>query len=394
MLKISDKTKCSGCYACINACPRNCISMKTDSEGFRYPEVDESVCVDCGLCEKVCPFNSGADGVRKERKGIKSVACYNNEKNALAKSSSGGVAHLLGEYVVENGGAVFGVAGDMVTKVQHIMAETHNELKLLQGSKYLQSHVDMNYRLAKTQLENGRLVLFTGTPCQIAGLYGYLGKDYENLLTADLVCHGVPSEKVFEKYLQEHEKKTGKKVVAFFRDKTAGWKPVQFSYIYEDGTRLTESGRKDKFNMGFTTNLFQRPSCYTCPFAPMERIGDITLGDWFGGEKYKELDPENKGLSMIVINSPKGEKFYNLIKETMETWEYSVEEAVKESVHLGARPHTNFMRKDFFAHFDKMTYEQLYKRYFPKDKPGVLRNAILRRIYRTKYKKDITKMFE
>lgn len=394
MLKISDKTKCSGCYACINACPRNCISMKTDSEGFRYPEVDKSVCVDCGLCEKVCPFNGGADGVRKERKGIKSVACYNNEKNALAKSSSGGVAHLLSEYVVENGGAVFGVAGDMVTKVQHIMAETHNELKLLQGSKYLQSHVDMNYRLAKTQLENGRLVLFTGTPCQIAGLYGYLGKDYENLLTADLVCHGVPSEKVFEKYLQEHEKKTGKKVVAFFRDKTAGWKPVQFSYIYEDGTRLTESGRKDKFNMGFTTNLFQRPSCYTCPFAPMERIGDITLGDWFGGEKYKELDPENKGLSMIVINSPKGEKFYNLIKETMETWEYSVEEAVKESVHLGARPHTNFLRKDFFAHFDKMTYEQLYKRYFPKDKPGVLRNAILRRIYRTKYKKDITKMFE
>lgn len=394
MIEIKNKTNCSGCYACINACPKNCISMKTDKEGFRYPEINSEICISCGLCEKVCPLLGGADNVRKERKGIKSVACYNREEEALSKSSSGGAAYLLGEYVVKNGGAVFGVVGDMTTKVQHIMAETMEELKLIQGSKYLQSHVDMNYRLAKSQLETGRLVLFTGTPCQIAGLYGYLGKDYDNLVTVDLVCHGVPSEKVFEKYISEHEKKAGKKVISFFRDKADGWKPVLFSYVYEDGTKLTETGRKDKFNMGFTTNLYQRPSCYTCPFAPMERIGDITAGDWLGGEKYKELDTENKGLSMLVINSPKGERFYEIIKSSMETREYSVEEAVKESVHLGAKPHTNFMRKDFFVHFDKMSFEQLYKRYFPTDRPGILRNAILRRVYRMKYKKDITKMFD
>ncbi len=394
MIKISNKTKCSGCYACINICPKNCISMKTDEEGFRYPEIDESLCVDCGLCEKACPMLGGADDVRKQRKGIKSVACYNKEKEALANSSSGGVAHLLGEYVVQNGGVVFGVVGNMTTKVQHIMAETEEDLKLLQGSKYLQSNVDLNYRLAKTQLETGKLVLFTGTPCQIAGLYGYLGKDYDNLITADLICHGVPSEKVFEKFIKEHEQKVGKKVISFFRDKTDGWKPVLFSYIYDDGTSITKTGRKDKFNMGFTTNLFQRPSCYKCPFALMERIGDITLGDWFGGIKYKELDPENKGLSMIVLNSPKGERVYEFIKHKMEIKEYSVEEAMRESVHLGKQPHTNFMRKDFFAHFDKMSYDELYDRYFPKNKPAILRNAILRRIYRMKYKKNITKMFD
>ena len=394
MIKISNKTKCSGCYACINICPKNCISMKTDEEGFRYPEIDESLCVDCGLCEKACPMLGGADDVRKQRKGIKSVACYNKEKEALANSSSGGVANLLGEYVVQNGGVVFGVVGNMTTKVQHIMAETEEDLKLLQGSKYLQSNVDLNYRLAKTQLETGKLVLFTGTPCQIAGLYGYLGKDYDNLITADLICHGVPSEKVFEKFIKEHEQKVGKKVISFFRDKTDGWKPCLFSYIYGDNTKRTENGRQDKFNRGFVSNLFQRPSCYTCLFATMERIGDITLGDWFGGIKYKELDPENKGLSMIVLNSPKGERVYELIKHKMEIKEYSVEEAVKESVHLGKSPRANFMRKDFFAHFDKMSYNELYDRYFPKNKPAILRNAILRRIYRMKYKKNITKMFD
>ena len=394
MLNITNKTNCCGCYACVNACPKDCIVMKPDREGFRYPVINTGACVNCGLCEKVCPLQGGADNVRTERKGIKAVACYNTESESLAKSASGGVGHLLGEYVVQAGGVVFGAAGDMMTKVQHICAEDAGNLALLQGSKYLQSHIDFNYREAKKQLEAGKNVLFTGTPCQIAGLYGYLGRDYDNLITADLVCHGVPSEKVFEKYITEHQKKTGKKVVSFFRDKTDGWKPVLFSYLYEDGTKVTEGGRKDKFNLGFTTNLFQRPSCYTCPFAPMERIGDITLGDWFGGTKYKELDPENKGLSMIVINSPKGEKFYELIKDKMVTKEYPVQEAVKESVHLGTRPHINFMRKDFFAHFDKMSYDKLFERYFPKGKAGKLRNALLRRIYRMKYKNDITKMFD
>lgn len=393
MIKIDNKTKCCGCYACLNACPKNCITMELDNEGFRYPVVNEEACINCGLCEKTCPLQGGADSVRKDRKGIKSVACYNKEKDSLVKSSSGGVSHLLAEYVIQNGGVVFGAVGDMMTKVQHICAENEEGLKALQGSKYLQSHVDLSFREAKKQLETGKTVLFTGTPCQIAGLYGYLGKDYDNLITADLVCHGVPSEKVFEKFITEHQDKKGKKVVSFFRDKSDGWKPVLFSYVYEDGTKITESGRKDKFNMGFTTNLFQRPSCYTCPFAPMERIGDITLGDWFGGTKYKELDPENKGLSMIVLNSPKGERFYEAIKEKMFTREYSVAEAVKESVHLGTKPHINFMRKDFFAHMEKMSYDELYKRYFPQDKAGKMRNALLRRVYRMKYKKDITKMF-
>ena len=319
MICITDKTKCSGCYACVNICPKDCIAMQEDSEGFRYPVVNTEACINCGLCEKSCPLTGAADGVRSKRKGIKSVACSNKDADALAKSASGGVAHILAEYVIQNGGVVFGVAGDAVTVVRHIMAEEEKDLKLLQNSKYLQSHVDYNYRLAKNQLESGRTVLFTGTPCQIAGLYGYLGKDYDNLITADLVCHGVPSEKVFKKYILEYSEKAGKKVVSMGRDKTYGWRPSVFSFVYEDGTQTVESVHENKFIKGFNSNLYQRPSCYVCPFAKMERVGDITLGDWFGGEKFKELDSENKGLSMIVINSPKGEKYYDLIKPYMKT---------------------------------------------------------------------------
>lgn len=379
MITITDKTRCSGCYACANACPKDCITLSEDTEGFRYPQVDKAVCINCRLCEKVCPMLGGADRVRGERKGIKSVACYDNNPETLAKSASGGVCNILSDYIIEAGGVVFGVAGNAITKVQHIMAETKEDIKLLQNSKYLQSHMDYNYRLAKKQLEDGKTVLFTGTPCQIAGLYAYLGKDYENLLTADLVCHGVPSEKVFKKYITEHEKKAGKKVVSFHRDKEKGWKPCLFTYVYEDGTAVTNNGRKDMFNQGFTTNMFQRPSCYTCPFALMERIGDLTVGDWFGGTKYKELDPENKGLSMMVINSPKGEKYYELIKEKMFVREYSVEEAVKESVHLGKSPRMNYMRKAFFKNVDKMSYQELYKKFFPSGRIGKLKNAVLRR---------------
>ena len=394
MINISDKTKCSGCYACINICPRNCITMKLDSEGFRYPSIDSTACVECGMCEKACPMQGGADRVREERKGIKAVACYNKLEESLEKSASGGVSHLLAELFIENGGVVFGVCGNLLTKVEHIDITEKNGLRAMQNSKYLQSDVGKCFCEAKKYLEEGKDVFFTGTPCQIAGLYGFLGKDYENLLTADLICHGVPSEKVFKKYIREHEKKVGRKVVSYYRDKKPGWKPVQFTYAYDDGTTLTQTGRADKFNLGFTTNLFQRPSCYSCPFAYMERMGDITLGDWFGGDKQQTLDPENKGLSMIILNSPKGEGFYREIADKMFCKEFSVKEAVGESVHLGRPPHPNFLRRDFFAHFDKMTYDSLFKRYFPKNKAGRLRNAVLRRMGRMKYRNNLGKMFK
>ncbi|MDP4118242.1 MAG: Coenzyme F420 hydrogenase/dehydrogenase, beta subunit C-terminal domain [Bacillota bacterium] len=392
MINITDRTKCCGCYACLNVCPSECIEMKLDSEGFRYPVINKEKCIKCNACERVCPMLGGADNVQTQRKGMKSVACYDKDKESLKKSASGGIGYLISSYIISTGGTVFGVKGNVMDKVVHDMATSQEGIEEFRNSKYLQSHVDDAYKKAKQQLNEGKLVFFTGTPCQIAGLYGYLGKDYENLLTADVICHGVPSEKVFFKYIKELEAEKGKKVVTMYRDKSAGWKPVQFTYEYEDGTKETNSAYEDIYNKGFTTNIFQRPSCYKCIFARHDRIGDISIGDWFGGTKYKELDPENNGLSMITINSPKGEKFYNLVKDKMFCREYSMEEATKESIHLVIPPRMNWMRKAFLKNVDRVPYKELYKKYFPatKDFVGRIRTWCIRKYYKT-FDKDILK---
>ncbi len=393
MINITDKQKCCGCRACVNICPENCIEMIADNEGFLYPEVDVKKCINCNACEKVCHYLGSADAVKKEHKPELSAACFINDSDELMKSASGGIASEISRLVIENGGVVFGVTGNAIDGVKHTIATEIAELEPLKNSKYLQSDIGYTYKEVKEKLLDGNFVFFTGTPCQVAGLYGFLGKDYDSLLTGDLICHGVPSEKVFKKYIKEHEEKIGKKVVSFFRDKSAGWKPVKFSYIYDDGSKITHICSEDIFNMGFTTNLFQRPSCYSCPYVNENRIGDITLGDWLGGIKYKTLDPNNKGLSMISINSSKGKKIYEAISGKVTSFEYDVAEALKEGPHFRNAPHMNYMRRDFFKNLDKKTYHDLYKRFYPKNKGQKLINAFLRRFYKLKYKNSKEKFF-
>ncbi len=394
MINITDRTKCSGCYACFNACPKDCISMELDSEGFRYPKIDKKKCVDCHLCEKACPISGGeADKIREQRKGIKSVACFDKNSDDMMDCATGGISNLIATHTILNGGVVFGVSGNVITGVYHTIAENQQELLPLKNSKYLQSDINTTFRQAKEQLDSGKLVFFTGTPCQIAGLYGYLGKDYDNLITADLICHGVPSETVFKKYIAEHEENVGKKVVSFARNKSiSGWKPVRFAVVHDDGSTQVTHVKINKFLWGFETNLFQRPSCYKCKFATLERIGDITIGDWFGGSKQKELDPENKGLSMITINSPKGEKLYEELKSNLFFKEFSMEEACHDAMHLGKQPHMNWMRYSFFKNFRKKPFHTLCKKYFPSTKNYIGRVRTLAiRTYGKKFHKDMLK---
>ena len=205
MIQITEKSKCTGCHACVNACPKNCIGMVSDEEGFLYPEIRQTECVNCGKCEKVCPL---LNGKTKNPDALQiGYAAYNKDETIRLKSSSGGIFTLLAEWIIQQGGVVVGAAMTEDCKsVQHTIAETIEDLENLRGSKYLQSTIGTIFKTVKKYLDSGRLVLFTGTPCQIGGLYSYLGKEYDNLYTQDLICHGVPSPLIWKNYVELRER--------------------------------------------------------------------------------------------------------------------------------------------------------------------------------------------
>ena len=224
MIKVEEKSRCSGCHACSNACPKNCIQMTSDEEGFWYPQVDKEKCINCGLCEKVCPI------IHKwqpdDSRTTTAMAAINLNEEIRLKSSSGGIFTLIAEEIIKQGGVVFGAAlTDDFRSVHHIYVDNTDDLEKLRGSKYVQSKIGDTYKQAKDYLDSGRKVLFTGTPCQIGGLYSYLRTPYENLFTQDIICHGVPSPMVWEKYIEGHERKASSKTnIVTFRNKANGWK--------------------------------------------------------------------------------------------------------------------------------------------------------------------------
>lgn len=375
MIKVNNE-KCTGCYACQNICPKDCIVLQEDNEGFRYPKIDTEKCANCGLCEKVCPIDKGISN-RNQSVIPKAYASYSKDEEVRARSMTAGISYLCSRYIIEQGGVVFGVVGDVLTKIYHTKAASLEELFPMRGSKYLQSEVGNIYREAKKELNTGKEVLFTGTPCQIAGLYGYLGKEYDNLYTLDIICHGVPSSMVFEKYISELEEKKGSKVLAFYRDKEKGWKPCYFSYALENGKKVSQSGQENPFNHAFTTNIITRKSCQNCDYAQIPRVADITVGDYYGGNKGEIHDRENKGLSLVTINSEKGRLLFNKIEQDISVTEYSLDEAVKESEHLAKSPKLNIYRRTFFYLIKKNSFFKVAKIMLPK---GKMRKNI-RRMY-------------
>lgn len=346
MLKV-DYEKCTGCYACYNICPKHCIELKLNDEGFRYPVVDSKTCISCNLCNTVCPIYN-KNSFHSIKYTPHSYACYSSEQEILKNSVTAGVCFLICKNVIDNGGVAFGVVGNVVSRVYHTIATNIEELLPMRGSKYLQSEVLDTFKIAKKQLDIGKVVVYTGTPCQIAGLYAFLGKDYENLLTIDLICHGVPSKMVFDKYISEVEAAKENKVIYVGRDKSKGWRPCSFRYEFDDGTYIIQKGTDNIFNIGFTTNIFQRKSCLQCKYAKIPRIADITVGDYFQGQKAELLDKYNQGLSLITCNTEKGVKAVNDLGKQIIKWEYPIEEVVKESEHLANSPRNNIFRRTFF----------------------------------------------
>lgn len=323
MINILEKKNCCGCTACMQICPKMCIQMVTDNEGFLYPQVNNLLCIDCGLCERVCPVINQ----NSPHKPHKVYAAKNKNENIRLKSSSGGVFSMLALNIINEGGIVFGAKFDENWNVSHDYTETTEGIESFRGSKYVQSSIGNNYKVTKEFLKNNRKVLFSGTPCQIAGLKKYLQKDYENLLTVEVVCHGAPSPKIWREYLKYKcvNNNASKIIDISFRDKTKGWKLFGLKISYDNShsinnnTELTEF-KKDLFMKGFLRNIYLRPSCYDCPARKCKSGADISLGDFWGIQNFFPEFDDDKGCSLVLLNSNKGKlAFEQLDTERLET---------------------------------------------------------------------------
>ncbi|MBD5401708.1 4Fe-4S binding protein, partial [bacterium] len=338
------KKECTGCGACFNICPVKSISMIENEEGFLYPVIDETKCTNCGLCKKSCPLND------RKNNNTKTPECYAVMANdeIRSKSSSGGMFTLLANYVIEKGGYVCGAAFNQDWSVSHIIIDNKNDLDKLRGSKYLQSNTEKCFTEIKQLLKNNKLVLFTGTPCQVAGLYSYLGTNYDNLLSMEILCHGTPSYKILNKYLKENHKDKKLEVINF-RDKSLNWGCANLT-IYHDSNKISVFNAKDDaYEKGFHKSLFNRESCAPCKFAQLPRIADITAGDWWGIDKIKPELNDKKGTSLVLINNKKAKKIFLELKSQMEKVTQIPLEEAKKSVNVTIyRPLKPHPKREFF----------------------------------------------
>lgn len=287
MINIAVKSKCTGCSACVQKCPKQCISFEEDSEGFYYPQVKLSLCINCGLCENVCPV------LHQDKPRTPEIvyAAKNSNLSTRLASSSGGIFALLADTILRQNGVVFGARFDNEWNVIHDYTDSLDGLSVFLGSKYVQSKIGNTYKLAEQFLIEGRKVLFSGTPCQIVGLKKYLRKEYDNLLTVDFVCHGVPSPMIWRDYLNEKIRPLG----------VDGRNMVSQSVEVTDKTLLYEPHKANLYMKGFLKNLYLRPSCYACPTKCGKSGADYTLADFWGASTYVGDFDDDKGLSAVLV---------------------------------------------------------------------------------------------
>lgn len=344
------ENECTGCGACFNKCPVPAIQMVENSEGFLFPHINESTCIHCGQCLAVCPVH------KVEYQNLNEPECYAACANDDIRmdSSSGGIFTLAAQYILDQNGYVCGAAyTDNFEKVEHILISDESELSCLRGSKYVQSDMGQNYRKIQEILKDGKLVLFTGCPCQVAGLYKFLGHEYDNLFTIDLVCHGVPSPKVFRRFVQQRKKEHGPIKYLSFRDKHAyGW-TVSTLINFDNGETYKKYRTDSSYMKSFLELMSLRKSCGNCPFAHIPRMGDLTIADFWNIDKYNKEYDDKKGTSMVLINNERGRQLFDLIHWKMILCEkVPLDFAKKNNAQLYASSKLHPRRKRFFSILD------------------------------------------
>lgn len=370
MINILSKQDCCGCESCIQICPKQCISLNEDKEGFRYPNINLMNCIQCNLCEKVCPGIQ--QKVPQDKSNLISYAAINKSDSVRFSSSSGGVFYELAKYIIEKkNGIIYGASLITPETVQHIRITNTKDIIKLQKSKYLQSYIGNTFKEVKKDLVSQRVVLFSGTPCQVKALHLFLRNVYyPNLFTLDIACHGIPSSKIWHTYLSSLNIKITNLLVDF-RDKDAAWHNYTLSISKQDtGKRIVfERCDNNIFMKGFIYNLYNRPSCHHCPAKEFTSGSDIMLADYWGIENfYPEFD-DNKGTSLVITKNEKGEALFSYIKQQFKyrQTDFKTVACRKETFYTCSSPH--YKRKAFFNKVTPQNIEKLINKYLKHSYP-------------------------
>lgn len=356
---------CTGCGACAAACPQLCLEMNPDLEGFLYPHRNEGNCNHCGLCTDICGQVAPIRGHVDHAQIPKVFAGWHLDADIRGTSSSGGVFSALAEYLVARGGVIVGAAYDDNLVVRHRLVESTADLRYLRGSKYVQSDFSPAlYRKIRDLLRGGRQVLVSGTPCQIAGLRGFLQGPYENLYCCDLACHGVPSPLFWAKYLTQLKRPGQTLMNVCFRDKTRGWKKFSIRHDFDPPPGNILPIHADTYMKAFLRNYSLRPACYNCPFACVPRVGDITLADFWGvAKQYPQYDTDDVGTSLILVNSPKGERWLASCSSNLYLGAADLDTAVSGNPVLVRPCQRPLERESFYPDLNTLPFPAFVQRY-------------------------------
>jgi coenzyme F420-reducing hydrogenase beta subunit len=366
MLDFDVNELCYGCEACKNICPKQAIVMKKSYDGFLYPNIDKDLCIGCRKCDEVCLVLNKKVSEKKFR-DRKAFAVYNLDDSIRKESSSGGLFTTIANYVIQRKGAVFGVVVSDNMEIIHTETESIDGIEAMRGSKYAQSRIDYIFTKVLKKLQDGKFVLFTGTPCQVNALYNFLNHNYDNLYTCDVICHGVPSPLVFNKYLKYMEDNKDSKIVKYnFRDKTFGWKKYNIKIQYEDNNSTLTKFNEDIYMKGFLSDLYLRNSCYNCKCKTDNVMSDITIGDFWGIEnKYPEID-DDKGMAAVIINTTKGRKIIDILKDNIFMQPVSLNDIIDGNPSLRKAAKKNKCRDKFFHNINNIDIVKNIHKYYKK----------------------------
>ena len=370
-----NKKDCCACGACMNICPKSAITMQEDEYGFVYPQIDSEKCILCGMCKSVCAYQNTL--VAEHEKTVYAAATKDDE--LIMKSASGGIFAQMAKTVLDDDGIVFGCSLEYENEAlnpKHIWIDSEKDLYKLQGSKYVQSEISNTYKEVKTFLEEGKKVLFSGTPCQIHGLKSFLKKNYANLITIDIICHGVPSAKFFKEYISHYEHKYNGKIIDYkFRDKKHGQGMLQAFFVAKNNGQkkiVRIDGAKTGYMWEFLNSNTYRENCYECKYAREDRISDITIGDFWGvciehssclaGSEMNK----NKGISCVILNTDKGKGFFGSVSDAITYFKSDIEKAAKHNEQLRHPSKLTYKRKQLLECYKNGGYKE-FERYYKKD---------------------------